>query len=40
VCFALEAGQPIGMKREEFRQDLERDVAMQCAVVRAVDFAL
>ena len=37
--FALEPGQPIGIERESVGQNLERDVAVQTGVARAVDLA-
>ena len=37
--FALEARQPIGVVRERFGQDLDRDVAIQLRVARAIDLA-
>ena len=37
--FALEAGQPIGVRGEQRRQDLDRDVASELRVARAVDLA-
>ena len=37
--FALEAGEPIGMRRELARQDLDRDVASEPRIARAVDLA-
>ena len=37
--FALEARQPIGIERNAARQDLQRDVAAELRVVRAIDLA-
>ena len=37
--FALEPREPIGIAGEEVRQDLERDVALQPRIARAVDLA-
>ncbi len=36
--FALEARQPIGVLRERLRQDLDRDVAIELRVARAIDL--
>jgi hypothetical protein len=36
---ALEARQPLGILREEVRQNLQRDVAPQLRVARAIDLA-
>ena len=38
-CFAFEARQPIGIGRERRRQDLDRDVAPELRVVRAIHLA-
>ena len=37
--FALEARAPVGIGRERERQDLDRDVAPELVVARAVDLA-
>src|SRR5580765_5596374 len=37
--FAFEAGDAIGIDSEEFRQDLQRDIAIQLRVARAIDLA-
>ena len=37
--FALEAREAIGIVRERVRQDLDRDVAIQLRVARAIDLA-
>ena len=37
--FPLEAGQPIGVRRERLGQDLERHVPVELRVARAVDLA-
>jgi hypothetical protein len=37
--FALEAGEALGIEGEKVRQDLEGDLTIQRAVVRAVDLA-
>ena len=37
--FALEAGEAIGIARERVRQDLQRDLAIQLRVARAIDLA-
>ena len=37
--FALEAREPIGVGRERVGQDLDRDVAIQLRVARAIDLA-
>ena len=37
--FALEAGQAIGISRERVGQDLDRDVAIQLRVARAIHLA-
>ena len=37
--FALEAGQPIGVGDEQRRQDLDRHIASELCVARAVDVA-
>ena len=39
VRFALEAGQTFGIARERVGQDLERDVALQLGVARAIHLA-
>ena len=40
LCFALEAREAFGVVREEVRKNLDRDVAIQFGVARAVDLAL
>jgi hypothetical protein len=35
----LEAGQPVGILGERLRQDLDRHVAIEARVLRAIDFA-
>ena len=37
-CFALEAREPVGVMRERFGQDLDRDVAAQLGVASAKDL--
>ena len=37
--FALEAGEPLGVAGERVGQDLDRDVAIQLRVARAIDLA-
>ena len=37
--FALEAREPVGVGRERRRQDLDRDLALQLRVGRAIDLA-
>ena len=37
--FALEARQPLGIGGEAVRQDLDRDVAIELRVARAIDLA-
>ena len=37
--FALEAGETIGIVGEDVRKDLDRDVALQLRVARAIDLA-
>ena len=37
--FAREPGQPIGIARERVGQDLDRDVAIQLGVARAIHLA-
>jgi hypothetical protein len=37
-CFALEAGDPIRVRCKSLRQNLERDVALEAGVLRAVDL--
>ena len=37
--FALEARHAVGVRRERRRQDLQRDVAIQLRVARAIHFA-
>ena len=37
--FALEAGEPIGIGREHVRQDLDRDIAPELRIARAIDLA-
>ena len=37
--FALEAGEPLGIDREQARKDLDRDVAPELRVARAIDLA-
>ena len=37
--FALEAREPLGIRREDVRQDLDRDVAPELRVARAIDLA-
>ena len=37
--FAPEARQPLGIEGEVVGQDLQRDVALQCAVASAIHFA-
>jgi hypothetical protein len=37
--FAREARQPIGIGREQLRQDLQRDIAIELRVTRAVDLS-
>ena len=37
--FALEAGEPVGVGGERRRQDLDRDLALQLRVGRAIDLA-
>ena len=39
LCLALEPGQPIGIAREVIGQDLDRDLAVEPHVARAVDLA-
>ncbi len=39
LCLALEPREPIGIERERFGQDLQRDVAIQLRVARAIDLA-
>ena len=39
MCFTLEAGHAIGVECEEFRQDLDRDVAIQLGVASAIHLA-
>ena len=39
VRFALEARQTVGVEHEDVRQHLERDLAIERAVVRAIDVA-
>ena len=39
LCLATKPGEPIGIVRKEFRQDLQRDVAIELGVFRAVDLA-
>jgi hypothetical protein len=39
VCLAFEASQAIRMSREQIRQDLEGNVAMQLRIARPVNFA-
>ena len=36
---ALETRDPIGLQREELRKDLQRDVAIEVRVTRAIDLA-
>ena len=36
--FALEAGEPVGVEGEQFGEDLQRDVAIELRVVRAIDL--
>ena len=36
---APETRQPIGVERKRFGQDLQRDVAIQLRITRAIDFA-
>ena len=36
--FALKAGQPLGIARERFGQDLERHLALQAGIARAIHF--
>ena len=36
--FALEAREPLGIRRKRVGQDLQRDVALQAGVARAVDL--
>ena len=38
-CFAFEARQAIGVRRERRRQDLQRDVAPELGIARAIHFA-
>ena len=37
--FAGEASQPLGVRREQFGQDLDRDAAIELRVARAIDLA-
>ena len=37
--FAGEASQPLGVRREQFGQDLDRDAAIELRVTRAIDLA-
>ena len=37
--FALEACEPIGIDRERLRKNLDRDVAIQLRIARAIDLA-
>ena len=37
--FAFEAGEPIRIEREQFRQDLQRDVAIQPRIPGTIDLA-
>ena len=37
--FALEPREPSGIARERLRQDLDRDLAIELGVARAVDLA-
>ena len=37
--FALESREPVGISRERLGQDLDRDVAIQPRVARAIDLA-
>ena len=37
-CLALEAREPIRIAREELRQYLQRDIATELSVARAIDF--
>jgi hypothetical protein len=36
--FALEAGQPVGVVREQLREHFQRDIAIELGVARAVDL--
>ena len=38
LCLARESREPLGIGGERLRQDLQRDVALQSGVARAVDF--
>jgi hypothetical protein len=37
--FARKSRQPMGIGRKDIRQDLDRDVAIQLRITRAMDFA-
>jgi hypothetical protein len=39
LSLAFEARKPVGIEREEFGQDLQRDVAIEHRVTRAIDLA-
>jgi hypothetical protein len=36
---ALEAGEPVGIAGEDFRENLQRDVAFEPRIAREIDFA-
>ena len=39
VSLALETPEPVRIAREDFREDFDRDIAMQLRVARAIDLA-
>ena len=39
LCFPRETGEPIGIEREELRQDLDRDAAIQLRIAGAIHDA-